>query len=707
MNRRQLLRATGWSAAGLTLVASGGCGLLPALPTFGESSEADAFTWIQLTPGGDIVFLLPRAELGQGIDTGLTMLVAEELQTPPAEITCQYQRTDAMAPCQMTVGSQSIENYGALTSLAAAALREELLRRAAQQMGAKREELVCRDGAIHRGEQQLCFAALLVAGEETLMGAAPTAPPELYSDRPSPRFIGQNGPSQQLRRLVTGEEVYSRDVTLPEMVFGQVAHPPQLTATLTGFDIEAAKRTDGVLEVVRGPLDEIGVVAQTPIAAAAGVEALACTWSALTTEELRAIDDQLDIDTAIEQKQLDHTPIDEGRIRTGREAAENALDLRYDTPMAAHAAMEPRAGVAKPSSNGLEVWTGSQDPWYVRAAVSKALGLSAERVTVHNCRVGGGFGGRIHCQASLEAAWLADATGRSVKVQWSREDEFRYNYVGPQFSTRIQAGLTAEGELSYWHHRMVGAPVLTSSLLIPRSLHWLANLPADPGTIRGTQLPYAVENHLVETADVRTPMPTGAWRGLGAAPNTFAVECAMDELALAARRDPVEFRIAHATDERLAGVLRRLAELTAGEANLGVAATAYKGVTFVAIAAQFTQSPRGRKLQRLWCVHDCGRMVSPDRVLAQVEGNLIWGVSMALIEDFRVSGGIAETDNFDRYPVARHGDVPPLTIELVASDAPSSGAAEAALAPAAAAIANALSRSTGQRERRLPLRRLS
>ena len=705
MNRRQWLKATGWSAGGLTLLVTGGCSLLPPLPTFGASSESDALSWIRLDEEGVVTFLLPRAELGQGIDAGLTLVVAEELQMPTDQVRCAYQRTDQMAPCQMTVGSQSVENYLRLTAVAAAALRENLLARASVLTDAPRSALRCEDGGITDGRSVWPFKRLLAEGESTVQVANVPADLVLLTERAQTRFVGGADPALHVDRITTGLEVYSRDVVLEDMVFGAVAQPPQLGVRLLEANADAAAQVSGVLGVYEGPAGEVGVVARTPMAVEAGLAALRCTWSELTPEELAFADIDLDVDEGLRKGWLDHSPVREGDVDQGAERAAVKIEGRYDTPMADHAAMEPRAGVARPlEDGGIEVWTGSQDPWFVRSAISKALGVSADRVVVRNCRVGGGFGGRVHCQASFEAAWLAVAAGRAVKVQWSREDEFRHNYVGPQFSTRIAAGLDAQGTITHWRHDMLGAPVLTSSMLIPPRLHWLANLPADPGTVRGTETPYRLANHRVDMGDVRVPMPTGPWRGLGAAPNTFAVECALDELCEAADADPFAVRVRNAKDPRLATVLDRLKVLTKGETQLGIAATAYKGVTFVAIAVALDQAADGLVIRRIWCVHDCGRMIAPDRVRAQVEGNLIWGVSMARFEDFRVQGGAAVTTNFDSYRIARMRDIPQMQIELMENDAPPSGAAEAALAPAAAAIANAVARHTGARQRALPLR---
>ena len=697
LSRREFLVRSGWIAGGLTVLTA--CSLGPPLPTFGESTTEDTLTWVALRPDGQVHFLLPRAEMGQGISTGLSLIVAQELALPLSRIDCQYQDTAAMAPCQMTVGSQSIENYAVLTARAAAGLRSTLIRRASEQSGVPEDQLQLREGGIIEASGRLIPFADLVADEIVEIEEHDLEALPLLSEE-----VGTPGKILvRIDELVTGAELYSSDIRLEGMCYGALARPPQIGAVRTGFNREAAAAIPGVEAVVDGPGGELGVVARTPMAARRGVEALQVQWAPLTSAQLREVHRNLDIDSMAGE--MDHHPIDEGSIESGRVTASVSLSLRYDSPMVAHAAMEPRAGVARwdPQNGHCTIWTGSQDPWLVRAAALKALGVGSDDVTVRNCRIGGGFGGRLLCQASVEAAWLSRGAGKAVKVQWSREEEFRYNYVGPQFSTRIDAGVNSEGEITFWDHRMVGSPILTTSTLIPPGLHWAADLVADPGTQRGTETPYRFANHRVAFADVRLPVHTGAWRGLGAAPNTFAVECAMDELAEAAGMDPLEFRLRHVASPRLGQVIRRLRVMMPDDPAIGVAVAAYKGVTFVAVAAKVDYTVDGWRVAGLWCVHDCGRMYSPDQVRAQIEGNLVWGIGMAMLERFEVREGIAATDNFDSYVLPGNSDVPDLVIETLESAEPSSGAGEAAFAPAAAAIANAAYRSTGVRQRRLPL----
>ena len=716
LSRRNFLIRTGWVAGGVTVLSS--CGLVPVLPTFSAPNPDDGLAWLQMLPDGRVRFFCPRAEMGQGAATGLCQIVAEELRVPMSDIDCVYPTTLQIAPTQMTVGSQSIENFFEPTARAAAALRETLRDRAASRGGVDRSEVALwsEDSERPLGENAfvlpdgrvMAYRDLIDAGEQTVVIADPGigAAPRLSASTDL-RVIGTAQTLLHIDAIVTGAETYSCDVRLPGMAFGAVARPPYLHARLQGFDRDAALAVGGVGAVVEGPEGEVGIVADTPMAARRGVEALACRWAPLDAASLAEIQSGNDIDAAIAADALDHTPIDEGSVKQGRANAVALLNARYDTPMVAHAAMEPRAGVAHVTADRCTVHTGSQDPWYVQKAVARALGLGRDQVEVHNHRIGGAFGGRLHCQASVEAAWLSKGSGRPVKVQWTREEEFRFNYVGPQFSHRIEAGVDADGNVAFWHHRMIGSPILTSSALLPRHLNWIVDRFPDPGTWRGAELPYRSRNHRIDFADARRPMHTGAWRGLGAAPNTFAVECAMDELAALAGSDPLAFREHHAVDPRLAQTLRRVGSLSgwSQRPGLGIAAAAYKGVTFVAVVAQVARRNGQAVVEHLWCAHDCGMMINPDQVRAQIEGNLVWGIGMALSEAFVLENGIAATSNFDSYQIPRNRDVPEIDVALIESSQPPSGAGEAAFAPAAAAIVNALATLDGERTRALPVER--
>ena len=710
ISRRSFLIRSGWTAGGITVLSS--CGFMPTLPSFSKPTQEDAFTWLQLTPQGKVRFYLPRSEMGQGISTGLTLVVAEELGLSPGEIECLYPRTDQIPAPLMTVGSQSMELFFEPTARAAATLRETLAVRAAEFLNVSIDDVLLESGYFSgRSGQIVSFANLIDGDENSFISPEPTL---ILGELRSMRGehcdrVGADAEQLNIEQIITGAERYSRDIFPDNLAFGSVAKPPQLGSILESYDARSAKKIEGVLSVVEGPKGQIGVVAETPMASRQGVEALVCIWRTLNDDEVALAQRVLDVDQAIDNSDFEHTAQQKGSLTMGAQQAEQRLSLRYDLPMTAHVAMEPRSGVARVIRDQCEVWTGSQDPWLMQKAVANLLGFNQDNVIVHNQRIGGAFGGRILCQATVEAAWLAQAVERPVRVQWSREEELRCNYVGPQFSHRIDAGVTKDGKLSYWQHRMLSMPILTSSIVVPESLHWAADLIADSGTQRGTQLPYKVAHCSLEFSDVRLPMPSGAWRGLGAAPNTFAVECTMDQLAFLAVADPFDFRLAHLLDDRLANVLQSLRILSdwdnrqSDDSGFGMACAHYKETTQVAVVAEVIIKGNQPKVIRLWCVQDCGLVVNPDQVHAQIEGSLVWGIGMALFESYQLENATCATTNFDTYRIPRQLDVPDIEVALVDSIAPPRGSGEAAFAPAAAAIANAVFDLTGQRSSQLPI----
>jgi CO/xanthine dehydrogenase Mo-binding subunit len=715
LTRRELLVRSGWLSAGLTVLVS--CSRLPALPTR-DLPEADAADgWLQLLPDGRVRLYCPRSEMGQGIATGLAQVVAEELDLGRDQIECVQPATDRIAPTLMTVGSWSMLEFYEPTARAAARLRDALRERAAERAEVEPRALEHRgDGFDLPAGGRLRFGDLVGDRAEFV---APTGEPErpyLLEPGRALRRAGRDWSPLGSEQIATGREVYSRDVALPGMRYGAVAKPPRAGARLVAWQEEAARALPDVLEVA---IDReralVGVVARTPLALSRAQAALAPEWQGGDAFDQAELDARLDVDAALERDELEHEPTSEGDLEAGRRAAVRTLDARYDSPMTAHGAMEPRAAVAHVRDDGVEVWTASQDPWLMQKLVAKELGRSASDVVVHNHRIGGAFGGRTLCQAALEATWLSGKVGEPVCVRWTREEEFAHNNVGPQFSHRIRAGVDADGRITHWDHAMVSCPIIFTSALIPESLHWLLDFPSDPGTMRNARPPYALAKRRLRFSDVRIPIVTGAWRGLGAAPNAFAVESAMDELAALAGADPLAFRLEHvpADQPRLRTVLERVGALggwgeplPAGRGR-GIACAIYKDATYVAVVAEVEASDGDGafRIRRVFCVHDCGRVVSPGQVRAQIEGNVAWGCSMALHERLVAHGGAPAAQNFDSYPVLRMSEMPEVEIDLVESaGARPSGAGESALVPTPPAIANALYAATGRRFRRLPLR---
>ncbi len=722
--RRRFLVRTGWVVAGVTVTAVVSFPLarrlLPALPTFAEPELEDALTWVQALPDGRIRFFCPRMEMGQGATLGLCQVVAEELNVGQHAIECVLPATDQVPPFKMTVGSESISSFFGPVSHGAARLREVLRAMAARQAGCDPERIEdARGGFVLPGGNAIGYARVVPSQPVVLTASsAPEAGGEVpryaLRKRSEHRAIGRGWPHHDLQAMVTGRATYSRDVALPGMLFGQVVRPPAFGAVLLDVDVGDAESMPGVAAVV---VDRkkgfVAVVADTPFVLAASVKAIKARWQVPEDLDQGWIEARLDVARVRAGDDFEHTISEEGDVAAGRRAARIRVAARYDTPFAAHAAMEPRSAVVSVGAEKVEVWCGSQDPFFVRGRVAKVLGRAARDVVVHSHRMGGGFGGRIFCQASEEAALLSAAVGRAVRVQWDRAAEFQNGYLHPAFSHAIDAGVTGDGRISHWAHDFVSSPIATGPL--PGSITRISDrVLADFGTSRGSTPPYRLPNRRIRYSDIRTPVPVGAWRGLGAAPNAFAVESMMDELSVAAGMDPIAFRLKNLPPaaERLANVLREVAGLAGwGSSRLpphtgrGVACAVYKGETAVAVVAEVVADHAARALRvtRVWCVQDCGLMVNPDQVESLVMGNLVWGCSMALKERITLEAGSVRERNFDTYPVLRCGESPEMIVRLVGSGEAPVAVGESALPPVAPAIASAVHAATGRRVRRLPV----
>jgi len=707
--RRNFLITSGWLAAGVTVLTSCG-GLVPVLPTTADPEPGDGALWLQMLADGRVRFLCPRMEMGQGASLGLSQIVAGELGLDQSRIECVTPRSDQVPPFKMTVGSDSLVMFSEPVARGAAGLREDLRRRAADKFELPIADIKDAAGGFAAANRVIDYAELIPAGADFVIAATENDAPTRFAIRAgSHQAVGKPWPHPALEDIVTGKTIFSRDVSLPGMALGDVVRPPRFGATLRDVVDNGARDVPGVLAVVIDkPNNFVGVVAEHRDALAAGLAKIEVRWR--KPDDIPTAD-LLEVSKYRTTQDFEHTLIDQGRDEP---AAAKTVNAAYSTSYMAHAAMEPRAAVARITQEKAEIWCGSQDPFFIRGRVAALIGRKKTEVVVHPLRMGGGFGGRVLCQPAEEAALLSARVGRPVRVQWDRETEFQQNYFQPKFSHAIDAALDAEGKVTLWRHDFVSAPIIFG--LAPKSVAPLLDaFVADEGTARGAEPPYALPNRRVRYSDLRTDIPIGAWRGLGAAPNTFAIESMMDELAAAAGQDPLAFRLDHLAgpggDARLAAVLRRVGDnagwttAASSRRDMGVAAAVYKGQTHVAVIARVHVDHQAREISvvKLWCVQDCGQVVNPDQVNNQISGNLVWGCGLALKEKLTITDGVADQQNFDSYEVLRHADAPRVHIELVENGARGpKGVGEAAFGPVAPAIANAVFAATGKRPRQLP-----
>jgi isoquinoline 1-oxidoreductase subunit beta len=693
VNRRTLLKAGG---AGLTVsfaaVTLPGCAL-PVIPKRPKPDLAAAIGWVRFGQGRYTLFL-PRVEMGQNILTALKQVACEELGIDAEQLDARLPSTAQIGRVRATVGSESIKDFALPLAQACATLRD----------------------AVAAGQQQ----------GELKPVERPASQLRSFSRVAGRRHVGTSPVIEQGDDLVRGRALFVADVRRPGMVFGRVlraAASPELASRVVSLQEAAARQVPGFVALVRdellvqGAAEGVGIVARTPSALDRIEAALDLRWAVASSFDQAQIDSAIDID-----RRLAASPRRARQVHDGRVDTDGAwdVDVRIDVPLAAHAPIEPRAAVAEfATGGGLQVWVGTQDVWYQRDVLARRLGLDEARIVVHGHRVGGAFGGKTICTVELEAAVLARAAALPVKVQWSRAQEFRQGFHRPPSSHRIRARLKG-GKLDQWWHSFASSHILFTNAVLPPWLQRITEFIGDDGVARGATLPYRAQARRTGFDLVRVPVFTGPWRGLGAAPNVFAVESAIDECARRASVDPVRFRVEHAEDPRLARVVQRAASAAgwvaqaAGAAphqgtvrkGRGVACGIYKAMSYAAVVAdvEVDTATARVKVTRLVCAHDCGLVINPDQVRAQCEGNLVWGLGMLLVEQLPVAASQVAASSFAESPIPLHADVPPMQIVLIDEGDPPTGAGETAIVAAAAAVANAVRDAVGVRISRLPLR---
>lgn len=676
------------SVAGATLIVGfmPGCSL-PVIPKRPAADADAAMGWIRFA-AGRYTLVLPRVEMGQNILTGLKQVACEELDVPWDRVDARLHDTRSIARVRATVGSESMRDFALPLAQACAVLREAVAQGLAQ-------------GQLKAVERPRSALRMFRTGARDHVGHAP--------------------PIEHGDDIVRGRPLFVADVSRPGMVYGRVLRAPaspELASSLVSMDEAAARAVAGFVAVVRDPLltqarsEGVGIVALTPGALDRIELALAPRWRTDGGFDASTVDGQIDIGRAMaERAERSHQVHDDTLASEGPWD----LDLRFDIPLAAHAPIEPRAAVAEPGPDGhMQLHVGSQDVFYQRDVVAKHLALGEEQIRVTGHRVGGAFGGKTICTVELEAAVLARAMQRPVKVQWTRAQEFRLGFHRPPSSHRVRVRMQ-HGRMQHWRHDFISSHILFTNAAMPAWTQWFTDFIADGGVARGAQLPYRVQARRTGFDVLRLPVFTGPWRGLGAGPNGFVIESTVDECARQAGADPLQFRLAHVDDPRLTGVLRAVAQAASWSAarppvadgvarGRGIACGIYKAMSYAAVVAdvEVVQASGAVRVTRMWCAHDCGLVVHPDQVRAQCEGNMVWGIGMVLSDHLAVGASQVAATTFAESPVPRFSQVPALEVVLVDSGEPPTGAGETAIVASGAAVANAIRDAAGVRVQRLP-----
>ena len=719
-SRRRFLKATGWVAAGVTVVYLVGRRYVPVLPSSSSPGPDDGVAWLQVRGDGRIAMLSPAHELGQGSSTGLAQIAAEELNVAVDDVAVSFPSTRDVSRMRFTTGSQAIALHARPVARAAAALREDLRRRAAGLIGVEPASLTDAPGGFAAADGRTLAYADIVRGEPVVLDAGKLPEARLYTfDAVRPhRLIGRAAPLVQARDVVTGRPVFTADLRLPDMVYGRAVQSPVAGARITAVDVGRARAVPGVVEVVVDRARHfVGVVAATPSAVGRALAEVKVTWDRPTAFTATDIDRLIDVDRALGAGRLEHRIVDDDLAA----AVAWGVDLRVDLPILHHAAQEPRSAVVRfGERDGVEVvdiWTGSQDVFVNQKKAAAELGWSVDRVAVHAMRVGGAFGGRALYDVVRDALLLGLAVRRPIKVEWSRADEFVADRTRPPSSHRVRIGADARGRITDWWHAAVSGHVLLTEILAPP---WL--LPplrlaiADFGATRGIEAPYAATRRRIELSDVELPIHVGQWRSLGATPNNIAIEMAIDELALRLGHDPVALRLANLAPDkaRLSACLAKVRELCEARPRppqagfgRGYAAGIYHDHSYVAVAFDVAVDRAAGEVRvvRACCAQDTGLAVNPDQISAQIEGCIMMAIGQVLMEAAPIGRGGIAARRFGDYPTPTLGHTPEIEIAILSDPAVApAGVGETALVAAVPALANAIRDATGYRPTRLPIR---
>jgi len=719
MRRREFLGRSAATGAALTLgVTFAGC-KTEALPDAGGASFApDA--WIRIESDGSVRVMVDRSEMGQGVSTALPMLVAEELDADWERVRFEFAPANGayrnpLSFGQVTGGSTSVMAAWTPLRTAGARARAMLVTAAAAAWGVDPAE--CRTA---NGEVLHQPSGRRLGYGELAARAALLPVPELVALK-SPadfRLIGKAVPRIDSLALVSGAVRYGIDSGPEGVRTALIARCPVFGGKLRRFDGSRARAIPGVRAVVAVE-SGVAVVADGYWAAFKGREALDVEWdegvlAALSTDAIGARLRDAAKDTGRTANAI-------GNAERELERAARVLEAEYDLPFLAHACMEPMNCTAHARADGVDVWVPTQAQMMprvfgggTRGVAAKAAGVSVERVRVHTTNLGGGFGRRSEMDFVREAVQVSRATGMAVRVVWSREDDIRHDFYRPVTHHRIRAGLDAAGKPVAWDHHIVSPSII--GRFIPGFIpDWVAGLAGpmkggiDPSAVEGARdLPYAVGATRVRWTRVDLGVPVGFWRSVGHTHTAFVVETFIDELAAASGQDPVAFRRSLLPEgSRHRRVLDSAAEQSGWGSPLpdgvarGIAVHQSFG-SWCAQVAEVSVEAGEVRVRRVVAAFDCGTVVNPDIVTAQVEGGIAFGLSAALHGRITVEQGSVVQGNFHDFRVLRMNEMPTVEVHLVPSGDAPGGVGEPGTPPIAPAVANALAALTGKRHRSLP-----
>ncbi|HTF95213.1 MAG TPA: xanthine dehydrogenase family protein molybdopterin-binding subunit [Cellvibrio sp.] len=705
ISRRQFLQAS--SVSGALLVGSGFITLTVSAQASIANDTPVFNAFLKITSDSKVIVAIKHLDMGQGVTTGLTTIIAEELGARWEQIQFEFAPADASrynnlfwGPTQGTGGSSSIANSWQQLRTAGAAARDMLLAAAAAEWQVPVTEIKINNGVISHGKKSSEFGALVA---KAAILPAPQKP--VLKDPKDFQLIGKPIPRKDSADKTNGKAIYTQDIQLPGMLTALVAYPPQVFGKVKKVDAAKAKASPGVIAVVEIP-NGVAVVAENFWAANKARKLLAIEWD-LTACEMRGSEELFNAcrEAARKTGQIVKNIGDAPAVLA---KAEDIIEAEYELPYLTHAAIEPINCVVKVEKNNCELWFACQMPTVDQQEVAKVTGLKPEQVKINTVYAGGSFGRRA-CPGDyvVDAAHIAkQVPGRAVKMVWTREDEILNAHYRPMAVHKIRAAVTADGNVSAWQHHGAAQAILRGT-----PFEAFIQGPVDGTIVEGIEdMHYAIPNLQVQGTEVPIKIPTLWWRSVGHSGNAFIVETFIDRLAKAAKKDPVIFRRELLANEpRALGVLNLVAEKAgwgkplAKDVARGIAVHKSFGTWVAQVADVRINADKTFKVERVVCAVDCGVAVNPDVIRAQMEGGIGMGLSAALGEAITLKNGVVEQTNFHQYPLMRIENMPRVEVHIVPSAEVPSGVGEPGLPPIAGAVANALFAASGKPRTKLPL----
>lgn len=694
--RREFIKVVGVSGSGLMLAS-----FIPfsnILANVGDEPKIFApSVFLKIDSNGVVTVIFHRSEMGQGIKTALPMLVAEELEVDWQKIIIEQSDADKKYGSQSTGGSTSIRRNWEPLRVAGATAREMLILAAANKWNTNASNCYAENGFVIDRSNGSKFSY----GDLVEDAAKLSVPTDVKLKDPKDyKLIGKRVPRVDTPDKIYGKAIFGIDVVVPGMLYAALSRCPSFGGSVKSFDASKARSMPGVIDVVQIS-NGVAVIADSTWHAFNGRDALIINWDLGPNANVKTEDIRNEMLKHLDKEGSEFES--RGNVKTEIDG-EIKLEAVYEVPFIAHAPMEPMNCVAKYQNGKAELWAPTQNAQNAQSEVAKALGISEGDVTVHITLMGGGFGRRLVSDFAVEAAEISKVCGKTVKLTWTRAEDMKFGYYRPPSMNLVKGSVTKDGKPAKFYHHVIAPSI--------RQMRFDKNLTAENSEIKeGTVgLEYNIPNMKITGTLIPTHVPISWWRAVYNSQNPFAVESFIDELAFAAKKDPYLFRKEMLpADSRLTNVINVAAEKSGWGTKLpegkgrGIAISAgYE--SYCAQVAEVTVTGNKLKLDRYIAVIDCGIVINPDTVEAQLEGAIVFALSAALKGEITIQNGGVKESNFDDYTMLAYDETPVIEAHYIKNNYKVGGVGEVGIAACAPALANAIFAATGKRIRRLPIK---